>query len=99
MQSSIFAKTTAFLWFNTAIVSALTIPFVRTLDNSEEALIPAMLAIFITEMFKTPVTKLLDVSGQFKRFVLGPRAYCNQKRMNAFFQGTPWDLAERYTVR
>lgn len=97
-QSSLFSKNTVFLWFNTAIVSALITPFVRTLDNTEDALIPAMLAVFITEMFKTPVTQLTDPQGVIYRFVLGPTAP-DQKRMNVYFQGTAWQLAERYTVR
>lgn len=97
VQSSLFSKNVVFLWFNTAIVSAMITPFVRTLENTDEALIPAMLAVFITEMFQTPVTQMLDMSGQFQRFFMGPLAP-DQKRMNVYFQGTPWQLAERYTV-
>jgi hypothetical protein len=97
-QSSLYFKITACLWINTAIITAFITPFVNTLEDKRDSLIPSMLAIFITEMFKAPVTQLLDIGGHVKRHVLGPRAV-DQKRMNTYFQGTAWTLSERYTVR
>jgi hypothetical protein len=35
----------------------------KTLDNNADSLIPAMFAIFITEMIKTPIMAALDVYG------------------------------------
>lgn len=97
-QASLYYKITACLWVNTAIITAFITPFADTLEDEKEALIPAMMAIFITELFKSPVVQLLDIGGHIKRHVLGPRAV-DQKRMTAYFQGTPWLLSERYTVR
>jgi hypothetical protein len=97
-QSSLYFKITACLWINTAIITAFITPFVDTLNDDSSSLIPSMLAIFITEMFKAPVMQLLDIDGHVKRHVLGPRAV-DQKRMNIYFMGTAWSLSERYTVR
>jgi hypothetical protein len=47
-------------------------------------------------MFKSPVTQLLDVSGNIYRHVLGPRAP-DQRRMDVYFQGTAYLLSERYS--
>lgn len=97
MQSSLYFKITATLWINTAIITAFVTPFVNTLDDEKEALIPSMLAIFITELGKNPVVQLLDIGGNAKRHILGPRAV-EQRQMNMYFQGTEWSLSERYTV-
>jgi hypothetical protein len=96
-QASLYVKITACIWVNTSIITAFVTPFADTLEDEQDSLIPAMMAIFVTEMFKTPVVQLLDISGNVKRHVLGPRAV-DQKRMNTYFQGTPWLLSERYTV-
>lgn len=96
-QASLYLKITLVMFINTAIITAFITPFADTLEDEEDALIPAMLAIFITEMFKAPVVQLLDIGGHIKRHLLGPRAV-DQKRMNTYFQGTPWLLSERYTV-
>lgn len=96
-QASLYYKMTACMWINTAIITAWITPFADTLEDEKDALIPAMLAIFITELFKAPVVQLLDIPGHVKRHLLGPRAV-DQKRMNVYFQGTSWLLSERYTV-
>ena len=95
---SLYVKITACLWINTAIITAFITPFVDTLEDERDSLIPSMMAIFFTEMFKAPVTQLLDIGGHVNRHVLGPRAV-DQKRMIMYFQGTAWSLSERYTVR
>jgi hypothetical protein len=97
-QASLYYKNTAILWVNTAIITAFITPFADTLEDEQDALIPAMMAIFITELFKAPVAQLLDIPGHIHRHILGPRAV-DQRRMNTHFQGTPWLLSERYTVR
>lgn len=97
-QASLYYKNTAILWVNTAIVTAFITPFADTLEDEKDALIPAMLAIFITELFKAPVVQMLDISGHISRHILGPRAV-DQRRMNTYFQGSTWLLSERYTVR
>lgn len=97
-QASLYYKQTAIQWVNTAIITAFITPFADTLEDETEALIPAMLAIFITELFKAPVVQLLDIPGHISRHILGPRAV-DQRRMTTHFRGTPWLLSERYTVR
>lgn len=95
-QTSLYFKITANRWITTAILTAMITPFTDTLDSSSDSLIPAMYAIFITEMLKAPATQLLDISGHMKRHVLAPRAR-DQKRMMYYFKGTAYDLSERYT--
>ena len=78
------------------MLTALITPFTDTLENNNDSLIPAMYAIFITEMLKAPATQLVDISGHVYRHILAPRAR-DQKRMNYYFQGTTWALSSRYT--
>ncbi|KAI2489993.1 Calcium-activated chloride channel [Fragilaria crotonensis] len=54
-----------------------------------------MYAIFITELLKTPITKVLDLPGQFYRHILARAP--DQRRMNAYFRGAKYHLSERYT--
>jgi hypothetical protein len=95
-QTSLYFKITANRWITTALLTAMITPFTDTLENQVDSLIPAMYAIFITEMLKAPATQLLDISGHWKRHVLAPRAR-DQKRMCYYFKGTEYALSERYT--
>jgi hypothetical protein len=97
-QASYYFKVTASMWILTTILTAYLTPFTDTLDDERKSLIPAMYAIFITELLKTPITKVLDLPGQFHRHILAPRAP-DQRRMNAYFRGATYHLSERYTVR
>ena len=96
-QASYYFKITAALWILTTILTAYLTPFTDTLDDSRVSLIPAMYAIFITELLKNPITKVLDFQGNFYRHVLAPRAP-DQRRMNAYFSGSKYHLSERYSV-
>ena len=95
-QTSLYLKITVSRWITTAILTAMITPFTDTLENQADSLIPAMYAIFITEMLKAPATQLLDISGHMNRHVLAPRAR-DQKRMLNYFKGTAYALSERYT--
>jgi hypothetical protein len=97
VQTSLYLKITASLWFTTAMLTSIITPFVDSLDNKSKSLVPAMYAIFLTEMLKAPVTQLADIPGQINRHFFAPRA-TNQKQMNSFFQGSSYQLSERYTV-
>ena len=97
-QASVYYKITASLWILTAMLTAFVTPFVESLDGADDALIPAMYAIFITELLKTPITQILDPVGHFYRHCLAPRAP-DQERMMMYFVGTEYQLSERYTVR
>ena len=96
-QASYYFKVTASKWILTTFLTAYLTPFTDTLNDDRKSLIPAMYAIFITELLKTPVTKILDLPGQFNRHILAPRAL-DQRRMNSYFKGTKYQLSERYTV-
>jgi hypothetical protein len=96
-QASYYFKITAAFWILTTILTAYLTPFTDTLHNQAKSLIPAMYAIFITELLKTPITQVLDIPGHVYRHVLAPRAP-DQRRMNAYFSGTKYYLSERYTV-
>jgi hypothetical protein len=95
-QASLYFKITGFLWITTALLTALITPFVETIDNDANSLIPAMYAIFITQLLKAPATQLSDVVGHFKRHCLAPRSR-DAKSMRKYFGGTPYTLSERYT--
>jgi hypothetical protein len=95
-QISLYMKNTAFLWITTALLTSIITPFVETLNNGADSLIPAMYAIFITEMLKSPVVQVTDIYGNFYKHVIAPRAR-NQKKMSCCFQGTVYELSERYT--
>ena len=78
--------------------SLFVTPFTDTLKDDYDALLPSLYAVIVTELLKAPANQVLDVSGHIQRHVLAPRAK-DQRRMNAYFTGTPYSLAERYTVR
>ena len=96
-QASNYVKITAALWTLTTILTAFLTPFTDTVSNEESSLIPALYAIFITELLTSPITQVLDISGNVNRHVLAPRAL-DQRRMNAYFIGVEYSLSERYTV-
>lgn len=56
-QASLYVKITCGLWFVTTVLTGFVTPFTQTLESFNSALIPAMYAIFITELLKTPVTQ------------------------------------------
>lgn len=95
-QASLYIKNTLFMWMNTSLITNLITPFADTLNRGSTAMIPAMYAIFVTEMLKSPVTAIVDPYGHFQRHYLAPRAL-DQRRMNLNFLGTSWLLSERET--
>lgn len=97
-QASVYFKITASLWAVATLLTAFVTPFTDTLNNNRDSLIPAIYAIFVTELLKTPVKQVLDISGNVNRHILAPRAP-DQRRMSAYFCGASYTLSERYTVR
>jgi len=95
-QSSRFAKITLCLWVNTTIITSLVTPFTETLSGNEDGIIRSLYAIYIFEILKGPVTQLMDPFGMFYRHYLAPRCP-DQWRMNLNFQGTYYEISERYT--
>jgi len=96
VQASRYFKVTAFRWAFTALTTSVITPFADTVSNEAGSIINSLYAIFMFEMIRGPITKLVDYYGHFYRHVMGPRAV-DQSRMNLLFQGGYYELSERYT--
>jgi len=53
-------------------------------------------SIMWAELLLVPALRLLDLHGNFKKHILAPRAR-NQEIANLSFQGTHYNMGERYT--
>ena len=95
-ESSLYGKITAITLMSSTLLTAFVSPFVNTLDNQKRSFIPSMYAIFLADLWISPAIQLFDIPGFLKRHILGPRAP-DQRRMNAMFQGTEYQLSARYT--
>lgn len=95
-QASSYRKITTSMFVNTTLVTALITPFADTLSHDPEALLPTVYAIFFTELLRSPITDVADISGHVYRHIFGPRSP-DQRRMNLNFSGKPYQLSERYT--
>jgi len=89
---SLYMKMTIFRWTSTAIASMLFIPSTDMVQNE----LPALFSLYIVEIVKDPILQYLDIFGNINRHYFGPRAV-DQRRMNLCFQGSNYDLSERYT--
>jgi len=96
-QLSMYLKLTVFRWLNTVLFVLINTPTTKILSSGSGALLPSIAPVFMFEMILTPFLRVLDVVGLFKKHILAPRAK-TQKEMNSYFLGTPYNLAERYTV-
>lgn len=96
-SGSRYMKITIFLFVNTALVTSLITPFTDTVSNDPSAITHSLYAIYIFELIRAPLTQLLDPAGNIYRHIMGPRT-ANFKRMTLLFQGTVYELSERYTV-
>jgi len=52
--------------------------------------------ILIADAGTAPVLRLLDIGGKLNMYVFS-KSSLTQEKMNSFFTGTKWNLAERYT--
>jgi len=93
--TSRYLKLTMFRWMFTAVLTIFVTPFTETLQDGE-SLIFAISIQFFLDLVRLPLLQLLNIVGNLKRHVLGPRAK-NQRHMNAYFQGDNFDIGERYT--
>lgn len=95
IEDSFLSKTVAARWFTSSIIL-----YVVGLDHSTQILSPyyigSIQAVLLADALTSPVIRLMDISGNLKRFVLAPMAGTDD-RAKAFNQGTDWLLAERYT--
>ena len=97
-QGSLYYKIALFRWMNSTVVFLMITPFTQTLtdDTSGDGLIPKMKALFITNMVISTTLALTDLGGHFRRHIIAPRKK-TQDAMNICFQGSTYELAERYS--
>jgi hypothetical protein len=95
VSASQYFKVTAFRWANTAIVTTVITPFTDTIQSGEY-LIQWVYAMFLFDIWLTPVLQLGDIWGNICRHFFAPRA-TTQKMMNLNFKASSYDIGERYT--
>mmetsp|Transcript_12313 Transcript_12313/g.18239 ORF Transcript_12313/g.18239 Transcript_12313/m.18239 type:complete len:794 (+) Transcript_12313:306-2687(+) len=93
--ASQFTKMSLIRWMYTAIITSCIEPFIFTLQEGENYLIYGIYYIFFSELMFIPLYACMD-TGNLYRHYYGPRAP-SQKMMNLNFQGTAYELSERYT--
>jgi hypothetical protein len=80
----------------TAILTKIITPFTSTIANYNKGVLSTINAILWAELWLAPALRILDIISLLKKHFLAPRAH-NQEQMYLSFQGTPYNLAERYT--
>jgi len=81
---------------NTALLVKLLTPWTSTLSDARQDVLPQVNALLWSELWLVPLLRLGDLFGNFKKHVLAPRSR-TQEEMNLNFQGTKYNLGERYT--
>ena len=97
-QESLYLKITLFRWVNTAMLTKYITPFTSTVSNGPRDMLITINSILWSELFLSPFLKLIDIFGNIQKHVIAPRMR-TQESMNSCFQGTQYNLGERYTVR
>lgn len=97
-QQSLYLKITLFRWVNTAILTKVITPFTSTISDGPRDVLVTINSILWSELFLSPFLRLIDIFGNLKKHIIAPRTR-TQESMNLYFQGTPYNLGERYTVR
>jgi hypothetical protein len=92
-QRSLLLKLVIARWMNTAIIIFLTTPHNDTLQEDN---LNQIMSILIADAFTTPVLRFIDINTKLQQLFLAPLAR-TQDKMNTYFTGTNWFLAERYT--
>jgi hypothetical protein len=92
-QLSALNKLLLFRCFNGAVVMYLLMDFTDMLSQQNLLLAQAML---IANLVTIPALQLLSLYGRFVRWYFGPRAK-TQRKLNSYYSGAYWQLAERYT--
>jgi len=96
LQASLYYKIVLFRWVSTALIFFTIIPFTDTISFGKNGLITRVYLQYFSDITLSNVLQLLDIGGNLKRHFLAPRAK-TQDAMNILFQGTEYELAERYT--
>ena len=94
-STSRYLKLTIFRWLFTAVLTTIITPFTDTIQD-EASLINSISILFMLDLIRFPLLQLPDIIGNLRRHVFGPRAG-SQRQMNLYFQGTDYDIGERYT--
>lgn len=72
-------------------------PHTSTLAAGSSDLLPTIRGILVSECWLTPLLRLSDYMTNAMKHIIAPRAQ-NQEDMILWFQGTFYNLGERYTV-
>ena len=92
-DTSLMLKLVLLRWINTSIMIYVITPQDMRLGVKH---IEQISAVLIADCFTKPVLQVLDIPGLVRRHVVAPNAK-TQERMNSYFRGTAWSLAERLT--
>ncbi|KAG5187159.1 hypothetical protein JKP88DRAFT_288252 [Tribonema minus] len=88
-QSSLLMKIIMVQWMNTAFIIYIIRP-------RPDLLTEEYVAQISKDAFTQPILLLLDLPGKLSHYVLAPMAK-SQLKMNSYFLGSGWFLAERYS--
>ncbi|ETI41777.1 hypothetical protein, variant [Phytophthora nicotianae] len=92
-QLSTLNKLLLFRGFNGAVVLYLLMDFTDILSQENLLQIQALL---IANLITAPVIQLISPFEKFNRWYYGPKAK-TQRKLNSYYSGAYWKLAERYT--
>ncbi|OWZ04836.1 hypothetical protein PHMEG_00023189 [Phytophthora megakarya] len=92
-QLSTLNKLLLFRGFNGAVVLYLLMDFTDILSQENLLQIQALL---IANLITAPVIQLISPFEKFNRWYYGPKAK-TQRKLNSYYSGAYWQLAERYT--
>jgi len=95
-QTSLYIKIAFFRFVVYVIVIDVITAFTLYLVDSHDGLLFKVYGNFFSLLVYSNILQLSDIFGLIDRCVLGPRAQ-DQDSMNLYFQGTNWDLSDRYT--
>lgn len=95
-ETSLYVKITLFRWVNTAVLVKFVTPLTGTLAGGDDDILPSINAILVSELYVTPLLKLMDISSNINKHFYAPRAK-TQLEMNNYFLGTLWSVGERFT--
>ncbi|GMH93040.1 hypothetical protein TrVE_jg7780 [Triparma verrucosa] len=92
-QTSLLLKLVFLRWMTTGFIVLL----IRDTDGTlDEKFVGKVWAVLLADAITTPTLRLLDPSARIGRNYLSKKAE-SQEKMNSYFLGTDWFLAERYT--
>ena len=94
LQVSILAKLVVARFLNSAVLTFLV---TRKADMLTSKFTRKIQFVMLIDLFSSPLVRLLDVYNLFCRYVYAPRTAKTQAQLNRHFNGTFWNLAERYT--